>query len=68
MILARRKLDASKLPLVWMGGEPGAIGLPLSAPTGWGLDFQRRLERYLRREARKFARAVLAAGKARERR
>ena len=68
MILARRKLDASKLTLVWLDGEPGAIGLPLSVPTGWGLDFQRRLERYLRREERQFARAVIAAGKARERR
>ncbi len=68
MILARRKLDASRLPLVWLDGEPGAIDLPLSVPTAWGLNFQRRVERYVRRATLKFARAVIAAGKARERR
>lgn len=66
MICARHALDASKLQLTWLEGEPGAIDLPLSVPTAWGLDFQRRLERYVQRETRNFARAVMAAGKARE--
>ena len=68
MICARRILDASNVPLTWLDGEPGALDLPLSVPTAWGLAFQRRLERYLRRQERMFALAVTAAGKARERR
>jgi hypothetical protein len=68
MFCARRELDASGLRLTWLDGEPGALDLPLSVPTGWGLDFQRRLERYIQRESRNLARAITAAGKARERR
>jgi hypothetical protein len=68
MVCARRELDASGLRLTWLDGEPGALGLPFSVPIGWGLDFQRRLERYIQRESRKLARAVTAAGKAKERR
>ena len=68
MLYARHRLDATKLPLTWLDGEPGDIGLPLSAPTGWGLDFQRRLERYLRREEIRLARAITAAAKHREHR
>jgi hypothetical protein len=68
MILARHALDASRLPLTWLDGEPGALDLPLSVPTAWGLKLQRRLERYLKREVRKVALAATAAGKARERR
>lgn len=68
MLYARHRLDATRLPLTWLDGEPGDIGLPLSAPTEWGPDFQRRLERYLRREEIKFARAVSVAVKHRERR
>jgi hypothetical protein len=58
MLHARRELDASGLRLTWLDGEVGDVGLPLSAPTGWGFDFQRRLERHLRREELKFARVA----------
>ena len=68
MAYARRKLDASGLPVTWLDGEPGAVDLPLSVPTGWGLAFQRRLERYVKRAETNFALAVTAAGEARERR
>lgn len=68
MILARRILDASGLLLTWLDGEPGALGLPRCVPTQWGLDFQRRLERHLRREENKLSRAITAAGRERERR
>jgi hypothetical protein len=68
MVCARRELDASGLRLTWLDGESGALGLPLSVPTGWGLDFQRRLERYVLRESRKLARAITAAGEAKARR
>lgn len=68
MVCARRELDASGLRLTWLDGEPGALDLPLSVPTGWGLDFQRRLERYIERESRRLALAITAAGKAKERR
>ncbi len=68
MVCARRELDASGLRLTWLDGEPGALDLPLSVPTGWGLDFQQRLERYIRRESLELARAIAAAGKAKARR
>jgi hypothetical protein len=58
---ARRTLDASGLVLTWLDGtEPGDVGIPLSAPVGWGLALQLRLERYLEREERRVARAVIA--------
>lgn len=61
MRYARSQLDASGLALTWQDGEPGDIGLPLCAPVGWGLDLQRRIERYIEREEAKFARAATAA-------
>lgn len=67
MFYARRALDRSGLTLVWLD-EPGDTGLPLSAPSGFGFDFQRRVERLMRREELRFARAVTAAAKAAARR
>ncbi|MFT3768499.1 MAG: hypothetical protein QM820_23885 [Minicystis sp.] len=58
---ARRELDASGLPLTWLDeGEPGDLGLPLSAPTGFGLSFQQRVERYIERQLREMAGALTA--------
>jgi hypothetical protein len=68
MVCARRELDASGLRLTWLGGEPGALGLPLPAPMGWGLAFQQRIERYIQRESLKHARALAAAGEAKMKR
>lgn len=55
---ARRALDATGLPLTWLDGEPGDVGIPFAVPTGYGLDFQRRLERYVARAYERFGTAV----------
>src|SRR4051812_14714818 len=38
MVYARRELDASGLPLMWLDNEPGDVGLPLPAPACCGFD------------------------------
>jgi hypothetical protein len=53
MVYARHELDASGLPLTWLGGEPGDVGLPLPVSGCWGFGFQRRLERYMERELKR---------------
>jgi methyltransferase (TIGR00027 family) len=66
---ARRMLDASGLPLLWLpDGEPGDVGIPLAVPTGHGFQFQRKLERYVERESKRFEEAVAAFLKEKERR
>ncbi len=66
---ARRELDASGLPLTWLDeGEPGDLGLPLSAPTGYGLSFQQRVERYIERRQREMAGALTSVLRERARR
>jgi hypothetical protein len=50
---ARMMLDASGLPLVWMGGEPGDVGIPLPVPSTYGWKVQRKWERYLDRAGRR---------------
>jgi hypothetical protein len=58
---ARLMLDASGLPLVWMGGEPGDVGIPLPVPSTHGWKVQREWERYLYRARvrRAYAKAAL---------
>jgi hypothetical protein len=66
---ARRELDASGLPLAWLDeGEPGDLGLPLSAPTGYGLHFQQSIERYIERRLREMAGALTSMMRERARR
>ena len=68
ILRARHLLDASGLPLVWLAdGEPGDVGIPLSVPTGHGFEVQRKLERYLERQSKRFTQAVAAFLKERER-
>jgi hypothetical protein len=50
---ARMMLDASGLPLVWLEGKPGDVGIPLPVPNTYGFENQRRWERYLEREGRR---------------
>jgi hypothetical protein len=58
---ARHEIDASGLAVTWLDeGEPGDLGLPLSAPIGYGLYFQQRVERSMQRQTREMA-AVLSA-------
>ena len=64
---ARHTLDASGLPLTWLDGAVGDVGIPLSVPTGHGFEFQRRLERYMERENRRFDEAIAAFVKEKER-
>jgi hypothetical protein len=64
MIYARHELDASGLPLTWLDGEPGDVDLPLPVPSCWGLEFQRKLERYMDREVKRLNNAVAAVLKA----
>jgi hypothetical protein len=55
----RKNLDRSGLVLTWdAGSEPGDVGIPRLIPSGWGLAFQRKLERYVDREARRYGNAV----------
>jgi hypothetical protein len=66
---ARRELDASGLPLTWVDeGEPGDLGLPLAAPTGYGLHFQQRVERFIERAHREMAGALTSVLRERTRR
>jgi hypothetical protein len=46
-------LDASGLPLVWLEGEPGDVGIPLPVPTTYGYKVQRKWERCLDRAGRR---------------
>jgi len=50
---ARMMLDASGLPLVWMEGEPGDVGIPLPVPATYGWKVQRKWERCLDRAGRR---------------
>jgi hypothetical protein len=66
---ARRELDASGLPLTWLDRHmPGDIGLPFSVPWSWGLPFQHRLERYIKRQELEIMSAVTAVLQERARR
>ena len=61
MIYVRRELDASGLPLAWLAeGEPGDLGLPIFAPTGYGVHFQHRVERTIARQVTEMATAITA--------
>ena len=61
-------LDASKLPLLWGDhGAPGDVGIPLPVPSTHGFAFQRKLERYVTRESKRFDEAVAAFLKEKER-
>ena len=69
ILRARRMLDASGLPLLWLAdGVPGDVGIPLPVPTGNGFEFQRKMERYVEREDKRFNEAVAAFLKEKERR
>jgi hypothetical protein len=50
---ARMMLDASGLPLLWLDGEPGDVGIALPVPTTYGFKTQRKWERYLERKSRR---------------
>src|SRR5512144_2403745 len=69
IVKARRMLDASGLPLIWAdaGSEPGDVGIPLPVPSTHGFAFQRKLERYMERETKRFDDAVAAFLKEKER-
>ncbi len=61
LIDARRELDASGLPISqFADGEPGDLGLPYSAPSGWGVYFQHRIEHYIQRQELELASALTA--------
>ena len=66
---ARRELDASGLALTWLDPHaPGDIGLPFSAPDGYGLAFQQRIEHYIERRKLEMTFAVTAVLQERARR
>lgn len=69
IVQARRMLDASGLPLVWAdgGSEPDDVGIPLPVDSTHGFAFQRKLERYVERESKRFDEAVSAFLKEKER-
>jgi hypothetical protein len=50
MMHARNVLDASGLPLTWLGQEPGDLGLYMPISSTFGLWFQRRLEAMVEEE------------------
>lgn len=68
MVYARHELDAAGLPLTWLDGEPGDVGLPLPITGCWGLAFQRKLERHMDREVERMNDAIAAYSKVRNRR
>ncbi len=66
---ARRELDASGLDLTWLDRHaPGDIGLPFSAPDGFGLAFQQRIERHIERQKLEMSSAITAVLQERTRR
>jgi hypothetical protein len=62
---ARYTLSASGLVCIWHDSEPGEIGLPRSVPSFEGSDFAEKIERYIDRELKKFARVAKASRSAR---
>jgi hypothetical protein len=69
IVQARRMLDASGLLLLqYPDGTPGDVGIPLPVSNTHGFDFQRKLERYVERECKRFDDAVAAFLKEKERR
>lgn len=54
----RLLLLRSKVPLMRELTKTNDIGFPMAAPTGYGIRFQRRLERYMEAEEKKLAREV----------
>jgi hypothetical protein len=69
IVRARRMLDASGLPLLQHeGGVPGDVGIPLPVPDTYGFEFQRKLERHVERECKRFDSAVATFLKEKERR
>lgn len=68
ILRARRMLDASDVPLLWLSdGVPGDVGIPLPVPTGHGFELQRKMERYVEREDKRCTEAVAAFLKEKER-
>jgi hypothetical protein len=57
---ARAVLDKSGLTLTWHGGEPGDVGIPRMVPPSLGASFARRIETYIDRQVRAFAKAAKA--------
>jgi hypothetical protein len=57
---ARRKLKASGLVLTGTGCEPGEIGMPRPVPSYPGSGIEERIDRYIDKELRKFARMAKA--------
>jgi hypothetical protein len=69
IVQARRMLDASGLPLLYCeNGVPGDVGIPLPVSDRHGFEFQRKLERYVEREGKRFDDAVAAFLKEKDRR
>ena len=69
IVQARRMLDASGLPLLqYEDGAPGDVGIPLPVSNTHGFGFQRKLERYVERECKRFDDAVAAFLKEKDRR
>ena len=52
----RLLLLESKVPLKRELTQTNDIGFPMAAPTGYGIRFQRRLERYMETEEKKLGR------------
>lgn len=52
----RTALEKTGRRLSWVGGEPGDTGFPRFVPTFFGLDFSKRLNKFLDQEVRRFAR------------
>jgi hypothetical protein len=57
---ARTMLDASGLPLQWLEGEPGDVGIPMPVPSIYGWKTQRTWERTLEWQSRRIDRATAA--------
>lgn len=49
----RLLLSRSKIPLRWELTKTNDIGFPFSIPTGYGIRFQRKLERHIEAEVKK---------------
>lgn len=55
---ARQTISASGILCTWLDGEPGDIGIPRTVPSFAWSGFSQRIERYIERELKRFARAA----------
>jgi hypothetical protein len=58
LIGIRSKLAESGIPLRWEGSDEDFAGFPMDIPSGFGLAFQRRIEKLIEKEIEELVRPI----------